>query len=173
MFTDVRGKSRTLTLDGEFGFADLVKRYSGDLTARAVLDELVRVGTVTIDDAGGIQLIDDAVHVPSGDTEAQINILGAAGQDLFNTIDHNLESEEKRLQLTVAYNNLPLDAVRRFQHISHEDSLQLLKRFDAWLSEHDRDDNPDIGVNGDRYRAGIGIYYFEEPVHDGSSGEEK
>jgi hypothetical protein len=45
----------------------------------------------------------------------------------------------------------------------------LLKRFDAWLGEHDRDSKlsqseDDPAEEGDHVRAGIGIYYFEEDV---------
>ncbi|MBD3646721.1 MAG: hypothetical protein HUJ31_04545 [Pseudomonadales bacterium] len=99
------------------------------------------------------------------------NNMGSAGCDLFSTIDHNFECapDDTRLQLTVAYNNLPEKAVRRFQHISHEDCLGLLKKFDAWLAEQDRDANPEAAdsndsISDDRFRAGIGIYYFEEEV---------
>lgn len=165
-FTDVRGRPLALPFDGELSFTELARRYSGDLPARAVLDELLRVGTVLRDGDGLIRLQDDAVHTPHEDTEAQINILGHVGRDVFRTIDHNLthSAPDKRLQLTVAYNNLPENAVRRFQHISHEDSLALLRKFDAWLAEHDRDASSGVPQEGGRHRAGIGIYYFEEEV---------
>ncbi|XOV89281.1 MAG: DUF6502 family protein [Pseudomonadota bacterium] len=163
-FQDATGSPAALAFDGERGFGELVRRYSGDLPARAVLDELRRVGTVSLDGDGLIRLLPDGVHTPLADVEAQINIMGNAGKDLLDTIDHNLEHDDKRLQLTVAYNNLPVNAARRFQHISHEESLQLLKRFDVWLAEHDRDSNPAVPADGGRVRAGIGIYYFEETM---------
>jgi hypothetical protein len=51
-FLDRRGQPRPLEVDGAASFAVLVKRYSGDMPARAVLDELVRVGAVErLDDA--------------------------------------------------------------------------------------------------------------------------
>lgn len=165
-FTDVRGRPLALPFDGEVSFTELARRFSGDVPARAVLDELLRVGTVTRGDDGLVRLQDDAVHTPHEDLEAQINILGHVGRDMIGTIDHNLThpASEKRLQLTVAYNNLPEEAVRRFQHISHEDSLALLRKFDAWLAAHDRDASSEIPAEGGRHRAGIGIYYFEEEV---------
>jgi hypothetical protein len=168
-FQDDAGNPTALTVDGEHSFVTLVRRYSGDLPARAVLDELLRVGSVLQDADGLITLLADGVHTPLKDAEAQINIMGNAGKDLLNTIDHNLSGQNKRLQLTVAYNNLPLNAARRFQHISHEESLLLLKRFDAWLVEHDRDSNTNLteddpAEEGGRIRAGIGIYYFEEDM---------
>src|SRR6185295_11470661 len=38
-FLDRKGKPRILDLEGDEGFAGLVKRYSGDMPPRAVLDE--------------------------------------------------------------------------------------------------------------------------------------
>ena len=157
------GVPRPLALNGERGFSELVKRYSGDLTARSVLDELLRVGTIVETEADLYRLMPDAVHVPKDDAAAQLNIMGRAGADLLSTMDHNLLSPEKRLQLTVAYDNLPGSAVRRFQALSHDRSLTLLKSFDRWLAEHDRDQQSLPDEPDDRYRAGIGIYYFEEP----------
>ena len=44
-FTDRKGQPAVLPLDsGKSSFTELVKRYSGDIPARAVLDEMERVG---------------------------------------------------------------------------------------------------------------------------------
>jgi hypothetical protein len=109
-FLDEAGNPAALTFDGRKSFVELVRRYSGDLPARAVLDELRRVGTVLQDTDGLITLLADGIHAPLKDVEAQINIMGNASKDLLNTIDPNLSSKNKRLQLTVAYNNLPKNA---------------------------------------------------------------
>ncbi|MDK1024168.1 MAG: DUF6502 family protein [Gammaproteobacteria bacterium] len=173
LFLDESGIPRHLPFEGDAGFTGLVRRYSGDLPARAVLDELLRVGTVELDASGLIHLTTPTAHVPHHDQESQYNIMGNTVKDLLSTIDHNFESSsrETRLQLTVAYDNLPEHAVKRFQHISHEDSVALLNKFDKWLSEQDRDANPEVDQNlkDGRFRAGIGIYYFAEPYSDASA----
>lgn len=173
LFLDENGIPLHLPFEGDRGFAGLVRRYSGDLPARAVLDELLRVGTVELDSAGLIHLTSPTAHVPHDDEESQYNIMGNTAKDLLSTIDHNFEtiSRETRLQLTVAYDNLPEHAVKRFQHISHEECVSLLNKFDKWLSEQDRDANPgvDQSLEDGRFRAGIGIYYFEEPYSDASA----
>jgi hypothetical protein len=172
-FSDEHDGPRELPFEGAGGFAELVRRYSGDLPARAVLDELVRIGCVERDDSDRVRLVGDEVLVPRGDQVAQFDLMGKATRDLLMTIDHNVECDrdDERLQLTVAYDNLSEKSVRRFQHISHEDSLALLKKFDSWLAQHDRDVHPDSeGADGSadagRYRAGIGIYYFEEEINE-------
>lgn len=163
------GKPRPLQATGQRDFVELVRRYSGDLPARAVLDELVRVGSVVRHRDGTVTLADDAGYVPHKDRQAQFNILGSAGRDLFSTIDHNLECEadEQRLQLTVAYDNLPESAMTEFRKLSRNECLELLSTLDTWLSRHDRDTNPDLTPGAsDRYRAGVGIYYFEEEIDE-------
>src|SRR5436190_1238040 len=45
-FHNEKGRPRPLEVTGEAGFSELVKRHSGDMPARAVLDELLRVGAV-------------------------------------------------------------------------------------------------------------------------------
>jgi len=55
------------SLDG--GFEDLVKRYSGDMTARAILDELLRVGAVALDKKKTTVTLLANGYVPSGNNE--------------------------------------------------------------------------------------------------------
>ncbi|MFZ1802718.1 MAG: DUF6502 family protein, partial [Nitrospira sp.] len=46
-YGDGKGHPRPLSMEGKGGsFSQLVKRYSGDIPVRALLDELVRVGAV-------------------------------------------------------------------------------------------------------------------------------
>jgi hypothetical protein len=166
-FLNKEDEPDALPFDGETGsFSALVKRYSGDLTARAVLDELERVGSLQRDEHDLVHLVSTSGYVPSSDKEAQFNILGLSVSDLLTTLDHNLEHEETRLQLTTAYDNLPLRAVEEFRHLSSQQSRVLLQQLDEWLAEHDRDTNPDPADEQGRYRAGIGIYYIEEQIED-------
>jgi hypothetical protein len=65
-YLDRRGSPRRLALSGSgLGFADLVKRYSGDIPARAMLEEMMRLGLVTRSDSGMISLIRDIPVLPS------------------------------------------------------------------------------------------------------------
>jgi hypothetical protein len=169
-FLDKSGEPSALPFDGSEGsFSALVKRYSGDLPARAVLDELQRVGSVQRDSTGLIHLTTQSGYIPSADKNAQFNIMGQSVTDLLNTLNHNLDAEgtETRMQLTTAYNNLSESAVQRFKILSRTQSLALLKQFDDWLAEHDRDANTELqDAEEGRYRAGIGIYYIEEQLED-------
>lgn len=168
------GEPAILPFEGaEQSFSSLVKIYSGDMPARAVLDELRRVKSVIQHEDGGIQLIAHA-YIPAGGEEEKLHILGTDVYHLLNTIDHNLERGESNpfYQRKVAYDNLPEEILPRLRELSGARSQALLLELDRLLAEHDRDINPNANGTG-RKRAGVGIYYFEDDVNDAESSEEK
>jgi len=65
----------------------------------------------------------------------------------------------------VAYDDVPANGVELFRNLSNEKSLELLNELDQFLSKQDRSVNPKVKGEG-RYRTGLGIYYFEEPLGD-------
>jgi hypothetical protein len=147
-------------------FSELVRRYSGDVPPRAILDELLRVGSLAQDEDGTIRLLSRAYVPAQGDAE-KIFILGSDVADLIATIDHNLQvpARQSRLQLKVSYDNLPAEPLARFRKLSVKESRKLLESFDRELSAADRDTHPEAKGTG-RHRAGVAIYYFEEDLSD-------
>ena len=165
------GEPRALDADGDLSFASLVKRHSGDMPARAVLDELVRVGAVRRREDGRFELLARA-YVPQASAADKLSILGADVADLIGTIDHNLQHGvgEPRFQRKVMYHSIPADALPAFRKLSAAHSQALLERLDRWLAEHDID-NPPHQPDLPRARVGVGIHYFEE--HLGASISER
>ena len=166
-FADGAGRPAALDFDdGDNSFSSLVREYSGDMTARAILDELLRVGAAEQQKNGRIRLKARA-YVPGYDEDEKLGILGVDVADLITTIDHNLQKNngDARFQRKVAYDNLPEEALPRYRKLSARQSQALLERLDKWLAEQDRDTNPSATGTG-RWRAGIGIYYFEENVEE-------
>jgi len=162
-FTDGAGEPLALSQAGATAsFSLLVKRYSGDVPARAVLDELLRVGAVERLDDDRIRLLSRA-YVPRTSDLDKLDILGADVADLITTIDHNLQrgAEDPRFQRKVMYDNVPAESIPLFRALSAAQAQTLLEKMDEWLSQHDRDVNASVTGAG-RMRAGIGIYYFEE-----------
>ena len=167
-FLDHCGKPAILAITGDGDtFQELVRRYSGDVPYRAVLDELVAEGAAERLDGDRVKLIDRA-YLPRTDESMKLHILGADTAFLIDTIDHNLKGEREtpRFQRKVLYDNLPDEALSEFQRLSSRAAQNLLEKLDRWLSDHDRDTQPDITGSG-RNIAGVGIYYFEKP-HSGS-----
>lgn len=158
------GRPKSIPIMGAAGsFDHLVRRYSGDLPTRAVLDELVRIGVVKVTAKNRVRLIKDAL-VPSVDDALKFNILGTDVGLLITTIEHNLEPEVESpyFQRKVIYNNLPKEALKKIRETAGRRAGALLDTLEKPLAEHDRDVNPRVNGTG-RYEAGIGIYYFERP----------
>jgi hypothetical protein len=165
-FIDAEGQPRPLEPDGERGFATLVKRHSGDMPARAVLDELVRVGAVRQREDGRLELMTRA-YVPQTSTVDKLGILGTDVADLITTIDHNLQhgSDDPRFQRKVMYDAIPLTALPAFRKLSAHQAQALLEKLDAWLATQDVDKTP-AHQRPACARVGLGIYYFEEHLEN-------
>jgi hypothetical protein len=162
-FHDAQGRPAPLPMEGEgASFTTLVRQHSGDVPARAMRDELLRVGAVEQDREGRLVLA-SAAYVPAHTDADKLGILGIDVADLVTTIDHNLTHppDASRLQLKVSYDNLPREPLATFRGEAAAEAFKLLQRFDRQLSALDRDANPEVQGTG-RMRAGIGIYYFEE-----------
>lgn len=167
-YLDQDGNPMDLPLTGEGpSFADLVKKFSGDLPFRAVLDELIGVGNVIKTDENTVKLISRS-YIPGHDDDVNLHILGTDVGYLASTISHNLQSAESErfFQRKVSYDNLPREALPVFKKIAAESAQNLLEYLDKWLAENDRDTNPEVDGTG-RFRSGLGIYYFEESVNQG------
>jgi hypothetical protein len=147
-------------------FQSLVKKYSGDMPFRAILDELVRVGAVLRTNEDRVHLLAHA-YLPAGDENMKIHILGTDVAHLIASIQHNLAPDERGpfYQRKVMYDNLPPDVLPAFRKLSTESAQHLLEKLDAWLSDHDRDSGSGVTGSG-RNIAGLGIYYFEEPYDE-------
>lgn len=172
VFSGSKGEPMVLPFDCDSrSFGELVKQYSGDMPARAVLDELLRVGAVEMEDDGRIRLLVRA-YVPHCDEDSKLNILGTDVYHLIATIDHNLQNDDgiPRFQRKVSYDNLPVEAMPQIRQLSAEKAQALLEELNRLMSQQDRDSHPAVEGTG-RKRAGIGIYYFEEDVQEDSQNE--
>ncbi|MGB1951811.1 MAG: DUF6502 family protein [Marinobacter sp.] len=169
-FQNRDGEPALLAFDGAMSFSELVKRYSGDMPPRAVLDELVRVGVVAVDGDSGHLVLKQRAYVPAGDNEEMLQIFGEDVSDLIVTIDHNLvsgESDRQPLfQRTLTYNNVPPEIIARWRQHAAARSQELLEQLDQWLGPHDRDiaGAGGKGQTGESVRTGVSIFYFEEPL---------
>ena len=166
------GVPAALRLDGEApAFAELVRRYSGDIPVRAVLDELMRNGSVSVSD-NVVRLADRGL--PATDESGKLALLGTDVSDLVDTVAYNLQAEpsRRRFQRKVMYDNLSREAVAEFRRLSAERAQQVLEEFDRWLARRDRDVTGSTAGSG-RVRAGVGMYFFEEEITITEAGESK
>lgn len=158
-----------LPIEGERSFATLVKRYSGDMPVRAVLDELLRVGVVRRLESGEIELLSDWAVVPDAENrEALLAVLGNDSADFLTTISHNVMArpEERLFQQRAYSDNMPVEALTIMRGIARQQGKETLERFADQLSKFDRDVSPNSEGTG-RARAVLGVYYFEETIEPG------
>ena len=163
-FCDAAGQPLALDVEGDLGFAGLVKRHSGDVPMRAILDELERVGAVQRLADGRIELLARA-YVPRQSASDKLHILGTDVADLISTIEHNIEYGDTlpRFQRKVMYHSVPDAAVPAFRSLAERESQALLERLDTWLAERDTPNPPDR-PDLPRARVGLGIYAIEQTL---------
>jgi len=164
-FGDGKGHPHPLRMEGKrASFSELVKRYSGDIPVRAMLDELLRVGAAKQLKDGRICLFSRG-YIPQKGVIEKLQVLGTDTADLIATIDHNVnqKSSKPRFQRKVMYDNVPIEAAKDFQVLAAAQGQELLEAIDRWLSHRDRDVNPASKGTG-RVRVGLGIYHFEEQL---------
>lgn len=159
-FLDADAAPRALAPEGEAGFAALARRHSGDMPARAVLDELMRIGAVRQRDDGLIEPVARG-YVPQRSAEDKLRMLGTDVADLVATIEHNIGqgATDPFFQRKVMYDGIPAEVLPTFRRWSATFSQQLLEKLDRWLASRDE---PQPGAP--KARVGVGIYYFEEPA---------
>jgi hypothetical protein len=170
-FHDQDGNPKNLPFkSSNRSFKDLVKKYSGDITARTILDELIRIGAAELVDKNTVRLITQG-YIPLKSEEDKIRIMGISTADLLNTIQYNLDPQEyPRFQREVIYTELPKETIAEFKLLSHEKSLELLLELNRWLSEK-KAESIQNQKQLHKSRVGLGIYYIENDVDE--VGDEK
>lgn len=142
-------------------FERLVQLYSGDLTTRTVLDELVRAGCVQLDSEGNALLVNQA-YGPTTAPEDALRIGGFAMQRLGETLDYNIAhvtGSERRLQRVWRQRLIPAERAGDARQLISEHVVDAGRTLDQQLARmaHAKP------REGQEYReVGIGIYYFEE-----------
>jgi hypothetical protein len=158
-FNDRAGKPAVLPVDGgRKSFAMLVRKYSGDIPVRAMLNTLIEAGSVSVHD-DQVRLVRNA-YVPARDVSEKIEILGRDVAELMSTIDHNLAAapDELRFQRKVTYDNIDPEALGKLRKLSARKAQALLELLDREYSKHDLDQHAQQGGK----TVSLGIYYHEQ-----------
>ena len=144
----------------EFGsFVALVKRYSGDVSYGAILDELNHARVTEQSDENTVSLVTRA-YIPYKSDSEQIRVIGKSVSDLFNTALHNIESEKKRLQRQIVYSHIDAQIADECKAMIEESAKELIDKLNARLVEAKRETNQTDCK--DLKRVGFGVYYIED-----------
>lgn len=118
-------------------FKELVRRHSGDMSPRAMLDELLRTGLAHIDEDGLIRN-SGRTYIPSKLDPAAIERLGKIVSRLANTLDFNNQVEDPNLgryeRDVITDIGLTEEQYRQFNVYLRAKCQQLLETIDNWLA---------------------------------------
>ncbi len=161
--SDRSGRPLSLPYQAERGpsFTKLARKVTADLAPRILLDELVRNGAAEITREGAIVVRGES-YVPHAGAAEQLEILGEDPAELIETILRNVidAGDERLLQRKVFFDNLGSESAARVRAEVRREGERFLRRMNKLLARHDRDRNPKA-AGGDRYYAGVGIYFFD------------
>jgi hypothetical protein len=164
---DRAGRPRPLPYQAKRGasFMKLARKVTADLAPRVLLDEVLRSGAAELRPDNLVVLKSDA-YVPKREPAEKLQILGEDPAELIETILRNIfsESSESLLQRKVYYDNLGSSAAKQIRAQMRHEGERFLRRVNRLLAKYDRDRNVNA-AGGDRYYAGMGVYFFEDRAH--------
>lgn len=138
----------------------LVQRYSGDMTPRAMLDELLRVGTVVETDHNWFKVV-RRDYVPHTLAPDFLERVGTGVHDFMRTIEVNMQKQGPglgRFERSVRPDKgLRKSDLAMFDAYVRQKGQALLEDIDNWLSQlPSPEDDPEEEV----IQTGVGIYHF-------------
>jgi hypothetical protein len=170
-FSESSGGPRVLPLEGPASFADLVRRYVGDIPAGALKAELCRSGVAAEVGANELKLI-KRYYFPSDFEDDYIRKIAFSMRNLGNTLAHNanlvrrtgvseeLHTEHGRFERFAWSERLSPESIRSFQSWARLKGADFVENADAWIGRHEMP--RDEWGNSPPKLAGVGVYFFVE-----------
>lgn len=151
---------------GEASFDSLVASVSKDIRARAVLDEWLRLGVVTVDSDDRV-LLKSGAFVPSSGLEEKSFYLGHNLHDhAAAATDNVLEIGEPWLERSVHYDALPPEVITRMRAQATEGAMSLLQDLNHQAMAAEQE-----GPGGeDARRFTFGVYFYAEKATSDDPG---
>ncbi len=162
-FTGPYGLPLELQFEGQEGrdFSEIVQRYSGDMAARAMLDELIRIGAVKETEPGWYKVL-TRTYTPAIDEPDMLERLAGVVYNFVSTIDRNIREKnpDKRNfeRYVFADNGIKKEDLPRFRAFIKKRAQLLLEEIDNWLSQLE----PPDPTKEEQIRTGLGIYHYVE-----------
>jgi hypothetical protein len=173
-FTGPYGIPYEVQFDGPPGrrsFSELVRRYTSDVPADEMLDELKRIGAV-LDLGNGYIRVLMRWYMPSAADPAKFHAMSVAFTDLAKTLDQNLRPDEdhKLFERRVwAPNGITQSDAMEFDAYVKDRGQQFLESLDDWLSTREAGAMRSGADN--KVKLGVAMYMFVRPADEQTDEE--
>jgi len=163
-FTDSAGRPMSLPYSGaDVSFANLVKKYGGDIPAGAMRTEMKRVGVVR-EEEGGILTVAGRGFKPESDHESLVVMLVHGVYAHLSNVAHNSDPQKtdatwaNRIAYTQSMRATDTKQLRRITKDRIVDFAESID--DIFLAYESLQEGGDKDSKNDA--VAVGIYYFEE-----------
>jgi hypothetical protein len=147
-------------------FSTLVRRYSGDMSQRSMLDELVRVGAVVETEPGWLKVL-RRVYEPQTLALDNFERVGEVVKNFVDTVDVNLQKEQlgtgRFERIVYSPEGIRNEDMPKFNSYVKERCQALLEEIDNWIAQLDA---PSKNNSQNVTHTGIGIYHYIERRED-------
>ena len=151
-------------------FVELVRRHSGDMAPRAMLDELLRVGAVEALNSGSFKVLTRA-YLPEHLRPDALERFGTVVRDFLRTLEYNMQRQTvgpgRFERIVFADDGLRADLLPAFEALLRSKGQTLLIELDNWISAQEITPGA-ANKRVKRIRTGVGIYHFvgdpDDPV---------
>jgi hypothetical protein len=167
-FLDEKGAPKLISFDdGNASFVELVNRAGGDIPPKAMLNELLRAGSI-VREGDSLRAISQS-YIPEPHDPEAILLGGQSLRHLASTINFNLDCEDPEgrfFERRVYSDRLSRSQRVRFKKLAREKSDLLLRDLHVWLGEREYGlDEVESEKAGSKI--GVGVYFYDDSVVPG------
>jgi hypothetical protein len=162
LFTGPYGVPMELPFDSASGpnFVALVRKHSGDMAPRAMLDELIRVGAVEQTSTGAFKVL-IRVYIPRDFHPDALQRFGEVVRDFVNTYEYNMDKRPgmgRFERIMFADDGLREELMPAFDALLRAKGHRFLLELHNWISAQEITGVPRKGRK--RIKTGVGVYHF-------------
>ena len=152
---------KKIPLQGDTSFESLVKKYSGGITARAVIDELKHINAIEVVEDQVKLLRKEYIYKAGKDQLITLENISISVGGLLDTVVFNTSTEhsEKRIQRTIIQRNVPDSMVNALETYINDESAFFLHTLDQKLTQ--KINNTSKQAEPTDNTVGLGLYYYE------------
>lgn len=151
---------KTIPLNGKISFHALVKKYSGGITARAVIDELQHIKAIRVEGVNVKLLTKEYIYAGKDQMITLENISISVG-GLLDTITYNtqINNTNKKFQRSIIQRKIPDSLVNQIETYIIDESAFFLHTLDQKLTQKLKN-SPKTDESTENI-VGLGLYYYE------------